>query len=129
MRPCPDETRTERLILGGWRKEALPLYARLNADEHVMRYFFKTRSHQESGLDPLEIDEAGGDPGPRGERHPRQIAGILPRRVDLRRPGGIAQPEDDIAAGKRGRIGQRRAPGSAADHGQAVRAHHATLPP
>ena len=57
MLPCPDEIRTERLILRRWREEDLPLYARLNADEHVMRFFFKTRSREESDTEARWLDE------------------------------------------------------------------------
>ena len=57
MLPCPDEIRTERLILRRWREEDLPLYARLNADEHVMRFFPKTRSRGESDAEARWLDE------------------------------------------------------------------------
>jgi ribosomal-protein-alanine N-acetyltransferase len=57
MLPCPEEIRTERLILRRWREEDLPLYARLNADEQVMRFFFKTRSREESDTEARWLDE------------------------------------------------------------------------
>jgi RimJ/RimL family protein N-acetyltransferase len=57
MLPCPAEIRTDRLILRRWREEDLPLYARLNADEHVMRFFPKTRSREESDTEARWLDE------------------------------------------------------------------------
>ncbi|MBD2747824.1 GNAT family N-acetyltransferase [Microvirga sp. BT688] len=57
MLPCPQEIRTERLILRRWREEDWPLYARLNADEHVMRFFFKMRSREESDQEARWLDE------------------------------------------------------------------------
>jgi ribosomal-protein-alanine N-acetyltransferase len=60
MQLCPDEIRTERLILRRWREEDLPLYARLNADEHVMRFFPKTRSREESDAEARWLNERFG---------------------------------------------------------------------
>lgn len=57
MLPCPDEIRTERLILRRWREEDRPLYAHLNADAHVMRFFPKTRSREESDTEARWLDE------------------------------------------------------------------------
>jgi RimJ/RimL family protein N-acetyltransferase len=48
MLPCPDEIRTERLILRRWREDDLSHFARLNADPQVMRFFHKTRTRDES---------------------------------------------------------------------------------
>lgn len=57
MHPCPNEIRTDRLILRRWREEDWPLYARLNADEHVMRYFPKTRNREESDSEARWLDQ------------------------------------------------------------------------
>jgi len=57
MVPCPDEIRTERLILRRWREEDRPPFARLTADEHVMRFFPKTRSREESDTEARWLDE------------------------------------------------------------------------
>jgi RimJ/RimL family protein N-acetyltransferase len=57
MLPCPEEIRTERLILRRWREDDLPLYARLNANAHVMRFFPKTRSREESDTEARWLDE------------------------------------------------------------------------
>lgn len=60
MRPCPDEIRTERLILRRWRESDRPAYARLNADPHVMRFFEKTRNREESDAEAQRLDDRFG---------------------------------------------------------------------
>jgi ribosomal-protein-alanine N-acetyltransferase len=60
MRPCPDEIRTERLILRRWRESDRPAYARLNADPHVMRFFPKTRTREESDTEAKWLDDRFG---------------------------------------------------------------------
>jgi RimJ/RimL family protein N-acetyltransferase len=60
MRTCPEEIRTERLILRRWREGDRPAYARLNADPHVMRFFFKTRTREESDTEAQWLDDRFG---------------------------------------------------------------------
>ncbi|MGO4571973.1 GNAT family N-acetyltransferase [Microvirga sp. 2TAF3] len=57
MQPCPDEIRTERLILRRWRDTDRPGYARLNADSHVMRFFHKMRTREESDTEAQWLDD------------------------------------------------------------------------
>jgi RimJ/RimL family protein N-acetyltransferase len=60
MLPCPDKIPTERLILRRWQDADRSPYARLNADEHVMRFFPKTRSREESDTEASWLDERFG---------------------------------------------------------------------
>jgi ribosomal-protein-alanine N-acetyltransferase len=57
MRPCPAQIVTERLILRRWREEDRTPYARLNENPHVMRFFPKTRTREESDAEADWLDE------------------------------------------------------------------------
>jgi RimJ/RimL family protein N-acetyltransferase len=57
MQPCPNEIRTERLILRRWRETDWPAFAALNANPHVMRFFHRTRSREESDQSARWLDE------------------------------------------------------------------------
>jgi RimJ/RimL family protein N-acetyltransferase len=58
--PCPEEIRTERLILRRWRETDHEPYARLSGDPHVMRYFHKIRNAEESAFEARWLDERFG---------------------------------------------------------------------
>jgi RimJ/RimL family protein N-acetyltransferase len=57
MLPCPEEIRTERLILRRWREEDRPLFARLTGNPEVMRFFPSTRTRDESDADAQWLSE------------------------------------------------------------------------
>jgi len=46
--PAPPQLTTERLLLRPWREEDRPLFAQMNADPRVMRYFPRLYTSEES---------------------------------------------------------------------------------
>ena len=56
MRRAPDSLRTERLILRRWRPSDHERLARLNGDPHVMRFFARTRTPEESRAEIEHFD-------------------------------------------------------------------------
>ena len=57
----------------------------------------------------------GADGGMEG--HAGQVARVLADRFQAGGGGGVAQPQDHGMTGDGGRVGERRPPGTAADHG------------
>ncbi|MGO4706715.1 GNAT family N-acetyltransferase [Microvirga sp. 2MCAF38] len=58
MRPCPDEIRTERLLLRRWDPRDTASYAALQSNAHVRRFFLKALTAEESEVDAKSHEES-----------------------------------------------------------------------
>jgi RimJ/RimL family protein N-acetyltransferase len=58
VRSAPDSLQTERLVLRRWRASDHVPFARLNGDPHVMRFFARTRTAEESRAEAERFDAA-----------------------------------------------------------------------